>query len=121
MKTENKKFRLLTDDIIFWKAHTLYRIQYKKDVCDFISAGDLGGYLESIDNLSEEGDCMVIGDAKVWGNSTVSGNARVSGGAQIYNSNISDNARVFDYAEVSDTSIGGRTYFYKNKICSADS
>lgn len=44
-----------------------------------IADGELGGWLESEANLSQEGDAWVYGNAQVYGNARVSGNARVYG------------------------------------------
>ena len=42
-----------------------------------IEKGDLGGWIESEKNLSQDGDAWVGGDATVFGNATISGNAKV--------------------------------------------
>jgi hypothetical protein len=87
----------LTDETIEHNGKTLYRIQALKDFGD-VKAGDLGGYVESERNLSQDGDCWVADDAWVYdnarvfdnalisGNAWVSGNARVNGDAEIYGS-----------------------------------
>ena len=46
-----------------------------------VRAGDMGGWVESTDNLS--GDAWVFGDARVFGAAEVSGDARVSGDAEV--------------------------------------
>ena len=48
-----------------------------------VKAGDLGGWLESEKNLSQDGLCWVSGNAGVYGDARVSGNAMVSGNALI--------------------------------------
>ncbi len=40
-----------------------------------ISAGDIGGWIESEKNLDQSGNAWVYGDAMVYGNAMVSGNA----------------------------------------------
>nr|DAN41064.1 MAG TPA: putative transferase, nesg, ydcK, Structural Genomics.38A [Caudoviricetes sp.] len=42
-------------------------------------AGELGGYIEKEDNLSQDGNARVIGNARVDGNAEVGGNALVRG------------------------------------------
>lgn len=82
----SKKYRILKDDFI--KAHKfkscisseeessvveikLYRIQALKTFTKsggynpIIHVGELGGYVETEDNLSQEGNCWIFGDAKV--------------------------------------------------------
>ena len=63
-------------------GHILYRI---KALSSFgcVSAGDLGGFLESEKNLSQNGDAWVYGNAEVYGDAWVYGNARVYGNAEV--------------------------------------
>ena len=60
----------------------LHRIRALKDFGD-VEAGDLGGWVASEDNLSQEGNCWVYGDARVSGNAWVYGDAKVAGDAEI--------------------------------------
>ena len=55
---------------------TLHRI---RAVAEFglIKVGDIGGWLEKEENLSQEGESWVYGDAEVYGNARVYGNAKV--------------------------------------------
>ena len=46
-----------------------------------VEKGELGGWIESEKNLSQDGDAWVGDNATVCGNATVSGNASVSGNA----------------------------------------
>ena len=73
-----------------------------------IKKGDLGGWIESEQNLSQDGDAWVCGNAIVCDNATVSGNAivcdnaTVSGNAVVSGyATVSGDAWVFDNAEVS--------------------
>lgn len=63
-----KKY-ILTDETIEYLGHTLHRIKAVKDFAT-ISAGTLGGYIESEGNLDH------IDNARVYGDARVSGNAR---------------------------------------------
>ena len=72
-----------------------------------VKAGDVGGFVESENNLSHDGDCWVTGNARVFDNALVFGNAWVSGNAQVFddalvygNARVSGNAQVFDDALV---------------------
>ena len=58
--------------------------------------GELGGFIESEENLPQSENGWVSGNAQVSGDARVSGNARVSGDAQVFGY-----ARVFGYALVS--------------------
>ena len=113
-----KKY-ILTDEPIEHFGHTLHRIQAVKDF-GTISAGTLGGYIESegnldhignawvADNARVDGNAWVTGDAWVSGSARVSGDARVSGSALVSGSarvsgnvRVSGDARVLDNARVS--------------------
>ena len=74
-----KKYEL-TDEIIVKYGSTLHRIKALKDFGN-VKTGELGGYIESGSNLSQEGNCWVYGNARVCGNAEVCGNARVYGDA----------------------------------------
>ena len=76
-----KKY-ILTDETIEYLGHTLHRIKAVKDFAT-ISAGTLGGYIESEGNLDHIGDAWVSGDARVSGNAWVTDDARVSGDARV--------------------------------------
>lgn len=73
----DKKYEL-TDEKIKWEGRTLYRIRALKDF-GYIKAGDLGGWVESEYNLSQEDNCWVCDDAKVYGDTVVNGNMTMSG------------------------------------------
>lgn len=62
---------------------TLYRIIAVSDFAN-VKAGELGGFIEKENNLSQDGSSWVSGDARVYGNARVSGNAWVYGNAQIF-------------------------------------
>ena len=49
-----------------------------------VSAGDLGGWIEKEENLSQDGNAWVYGNAEVYGNAWVYGDARVYGNAEVY-------------------------------------
>ena len=76
-----KKYRL-TEETTKVGNRTLYRIQALRDFGN-VKEGDIGGYIESEKNLSQDGNAWVSGDARVYGNACVYGNARVYGNADI--------------------------------------
>ena len=110
-----KKYQLLEDDTIIVDGVTLQRIRYLRDFAD-VKAGDLGGYLESDDNLSHEGDARVLETACGFGHSSVSGNALVAGNAYVFGeASVRQNAKVFGNACVSDWSdVAGNARVYDN-------
>ena len=48
-----------------------------------VKTGDVGGFVESENNLSHDGLCWVFGNAQVFGDARVFGNARVLGDAKV--------------------------------------
>lgn len=77
-----KKFKLTDERIQLPNGTELRRIRALRDFAD-VKAGDLGGFVEHEDNLSQEGDAWVYGNARVWGNAQVYGDAEVYGNAMI--------------------------------------
>ena len=109
-----KKYELTSDTKIVF-GHILYRI---KALSSFgcVSAGDLGGFLESEKNLSQNGDAWVYGDARVYGDAWVYGDARVYGDAWVYgDAEVYGDARVYGDAEVyGDAWVYGDAEVYGN-------
>ena len=105
-KNNGKKYEILENSKMVYKGRKFYRIRALKDFAD-VKAGDLGGYIQCEENLSQEGNCWVCDDAQVYssaqvyGNAKVYGSARVFGYAKIYgNAKVFGNAQVYDEAEV---------------------
>ena len=94
-------------------SNGLYRITALIKFAD-VDIGDVGGYIESKDNLSQEGDAWVSCNAKVSGNAMVSGHAEVSGNAEVYgNAKVFGSARVYGSAELYDVNrVGGNAKIY---------
>ena len=58
-----------------------------------IKEGNLGGWIESEKNLSQDGNAWVFDNAEVYGNATVFGDAMISGYAMINeDANVRENA-----------------------------
>ncbi|MGG6547841.1 UNVERIFIED_CONTAM: hypothetical protein NY100_20785, partial [Prevotella sp. 15_C9] len=76
----NKKFELLLDDTIDVFDRKLFRIKAKINFGN-VETGEIGGYIEKEENLSENGNAWVYGNARVYGDAWVYGDARVSGDA----------------------------------------
>ena len=90
-----KKFELTAEFVTNVFGKKLFRI---KALVAFgnVEKGELGGFIEKEENLSNNGSAWVSGDARVCGNARVSGDAQVSGNAWVY-----DNAQVSGDAQVS--------------------
>ena len=77
----NKKYEF-TGETKEWRGHTLHRIRAIVDIA-YAKAGEVGGWIESESNLSENCNAWVCGDAKVYGDAKVCGNAKVYGNAEV--------------------------------------
>ena len=119
----DKKYEL-TSDSIKVNGHTLYRIKARRSFSG-VKIGDLGGFIESEDNLSHEGDCWVYSLSEVGGvvkYTMVYGNARVCDDARVYdsacifdNAQLCGDARVYDNAQVyGDAHISGEAWVDEN-------
>ncbi|GDX06356.1 YdcK family protein [Buttiauxella sp. A111] len=84
-------------------------------LCDFadVKAGQLGGWIENEDNLSQHGHCWIYGsecvvyggssvadDAQIHGSSTLCHQAHVSGKSFVEQSLISGECHIFDAARI---------------------
>lgn len=92
----SKKYKLTDETTVVHGGITLYRIQALRDFGD-VKKGDLGGFVESEENLSHYDTCWIYDNAKVFGNAHVFINAKVYGNAKVL-----DNACVFDDAQIYD-------------------
>ena len=102
----SKKYEILTDESILVGDVELYRIRALKDFAD-VKTGDLGGFIQREENLSQDGLAWVYNDAKVYDNARIEDFARiydyakVCGNARIFgNAWVCDDAYVYDNAKV---------------------
>ena len=97
MKTE-KKYKL-TDEFIIIDDKKLYRIEALIDFSD-VKKEDKGGFIESENNLSHNGNCWVYDDAEIFDNARILNNAEISGNAKVYgDAKIDGNSGVYDSAK----------------------
>ena len=110
-----KKFELTAEFVTNVFGKKLFRIKALVAFGD-VSAGELGGFVEKEENLSNNGNAWVYGNAQVSGNARVCGNARVSGDARVSgNAQVSGNARVSGNAWVyGDAQVYGNARVYGN-------
>ena len=121
-----KKYELTTNTKICF-GRKLYQIKALKDFGN-VKAGDLGGYIEKEENLSQDGIAWVSDNACVYDNARICNNAHVYGNARIYNNaqvfgnacvygdaEVFDDARICDTARIYDTAwIYGNAQIYGN-------
>ena len=97
---KDKKYELLKDDYKEVYRFKLYRIRALKDFGD-VKKGEVGGYIEKEENLSQKNTCWVYGEAMVYGSAEVYGEAKVYGKAKVFGkAEVFREARVYDKAEV---------------------
>lgn len=97
----------------------LHRIEALIDIPRHnVKAGDLGGWIESEKNLSQEGDCWVGCSARVFEDACVYGNAFVCAYAHVYgHAYVYDDAAVFGFAVVRDDAwVYGQAKVYGSAI-----
>ena len=75
---ENAKYELLKDDTIVINGTKLYRVRALKSFGN-VKKGDIGGYIESSDNLSIHGEGWVYDEFWVSGNAWKDSNGRFYG------------------------------------------
>ena len=100
-----KKYELTEETKTLANGTVLHRIHALRDFSllsgHLVCAGDLGGWLETEDNLSQTGTAWVYGHAMVYENAWVCENAAVGGNAQVCgNAIVRWKAWVKDYALV---------------------
>ena len=100
---------------------TVYRIKALKDFGD-VEKGNIGGYIQSEKNLSQEDDCWIFDNAKVFGDAEVYGNAKVFGNSEVYeNAKVYSKAIVYGDAKVfGNAEVFGNARLYDNAIVYED-
>ena len=97
----NTKYEFTGETKIVY-GRTLRRIKAIVAIGSTVDPGEIGGWIESENNLSVSGNAWVYGDAMVFGNACVYGNAMVSGKAEVYgNASVHGDAWVHGNAKVS--------------------
>ena len=99
-----KKYELIENDFIcldddYWRA---YRIRALVDFAD-VKAGDLGGYIQSEENLAQDGEAWVYEGAIVAGGVKVAGDVKVYADAKVSGPN--------DVTVRGDATISGNAVF----------
>ena len=118
-----KKYELIKETETCSKRRIMYRIRALKDFSD-IKAGDVGGWVCSYGNLSQEGDCWIYDNAKcldnarvydnammfdntiMFGNSVMYDNAVMLNNSIMYdNSKMFNNSKMYDEARMYDNAV----------------
>lgn len=114
-------------------GHILHRIIALKDF-NIVKKGDLGGFIEEEDNLSQYGECWIYDNAAVYDGAIVYGDAMICNKARIFDNaevgdnvvicnnvlvygyaTICDNAKIFGNVKIYDfATIGNNAYIYSD-------
>lgn len=116
---EQKKYEIA--DIAHPSNPKWHRIRALEYIGEDVEPGDLGGFVESEDNLSQEGVCWIFNDAIACESALVSGNAvlkdqAVARGTALVSNNaeVGGKAIVQDYAIVLEGYVSGNTHICGN-------
>lgn len=120
---DGKKYSL-SEDYVEYDGRRLYQIYTSQfvDLGDGFLLTQKGGYVESEDNLSHEGDCWIEEGCCVYGNARVEGNAIVKCDENFNPSIVRGRATIKDNAVVVSSilqgmkTIGGNTVMSWNTI-----
>lgn len=113
---QNTKYEMMAHDSVLAGARRLFRIRAVRDFGD-VRKGDLGGYIESEDNLSHNGECWVYDAAQVYGEgAAVRDNGKAKGCAWVMGI-VADDATVDDLVIVAEGArVGGRDILLYDEI-----
>lgn len=111
MKT-NRKYDF-TGETLEIDGHILHRIVALKDF-NIVKKGDLGGFVEEEDNLSQYGKCWIYDNAAVYDDAIVYGDAMIWDKVRIFdNAKVGDNAKIFGNVKIYDfATISNNAYIY---------
>ena len=112
-----KKYELIKESKDYFLGREKFRIRALKDFGN-VKAGDIGGWVCSYNNLSQEGNCWIydnaecLDNARIFDNAMMFDNAIMFGNSVMYdnavmlnNSIMYDNSKMFNKAKMFDNSI----------------
>ena len=121
---EEKKYEILIDKehTINYYGRTLHRIRALKNFGD-VEAGNIGGHVETEDNLSHDGNCWIYNEAMCMDNARVCDNAKMYNRSCMYNnSKMFGNSIMYDYSRMYDNAMMyDNSKMYSNSIMYDDS
>lgn len=119
--TINNKYEI-TDIVGYRFKQKVYRVRALKDFGD-VKKGDLGGFVSSYENLSQDDNCWIYDNAVVMENATVITDAKIKGNATIYgeavvrgNSIVEDSCWIYGESFIVDSHVSGKCRLYDTKV-----
>lgn len=120
MEEKRKKYELLQNDFIAFCGGKAYRVRYLVDIPGVCKAGQLGGYIQSEDNLSHNGTCAVLDKANVIEDAMIIDDAIIRDRALVCNAAIiCRKGSVYSHAKIKNEcvvegNVGGFVMMYDN-------
>ena len=107
----------LTNISMEFGIKTLYRIRALKDFSD-VKKGDLGGWVSSENNLSQEGNCWIYDEAKCMDNAKMFGNSTMHDYSEMHDYSIMYSySKMYGCSEMHDSStMYGNSAMYGNSM-----
>jgi conserved hypothetical protein len=112
----------ITDIVGYRFKKKVYRIRALKDFSD-VKKGDLGGFVSSYKNLSQDGDCWIYDDGSVIQNAMALEDSKIKGNAIIYDnveicgkSIIEDSCWIYGRSFITNSHISGKCRLYNTKV-----
>lgn len=117
-----KKYEIIRTDYIEYEDRKLYRIRALKNFW-YVSKGELGGYIESEYNLSQENNCWIADNARAFENAIIKNNAQICDDVIVQgNVIIRDNSFISGSTHIKDyVIIKGDSQIYGNGIIEGES
>lgn len=100
----------ITSNILTIDNRDFFQVKALKDFGS-VKAGDLGGYIQSSENLSQEGNCWIGRDVVLMDNARVEDNATILGDSAVRNNGtVRGNALVKNASVIDNSVVEGRAY-----------
>jgi len=110
-----KKYELIESELVTPSRKPLFQVKALKDFGSgwvLIKKGNLGGFIESESNLSQDGNCWIYGNGQVFGNGLVSGDGRVYDNGKVFgNGEVFGDGKVFGYGVVIDNDWTSNSFY----------
>lgn len=106
-----KKYELTEEFLHSSNGTRMFRIKALVNIpYHGVKRGELGGFIESVNNLSHQGNAWVMPNCHVFGDSEISGDVIVKNGAEIQDSHLSDDMVVSGVVKIKDCHLTGRRF-----------
>lgn len=106
-----KKYELTEEFLHSSNGTRMFRIKALVNIpYHGVKRGELGGFIESVNNLSQQGNAWVMPNCHVFGDSEISGDVIVKNGAEIQDSHLSYDIVVSGIVKIKDSHLTGNRF-----------